>query len=80
MWTCPNCSQKFVHTNQWHSWAERSVEDFLMNKSPVTIELFHHLLDEYSKLGDFVLYPAKSRIAFAARIRFGYIARLGKIL
>ena len=78
MWTCSNCGQKFIHTNQWHSCAERSVEDFLINKSPLTIELFWHLINEYTLLGDFVLHPARSRIAFAAKIRFGYISRLGK--
>ncbi|MEQ6118818.1 DUF5655 domain-containing protein [Reichenbachiella sp. MALMAid0571] len=78
MWICPNCNQKFLHTNQWHSCAEKTVEDFLTNKSPITIELFHHLIEEYNKIGEFALHPAKSRIAFAATIRFGYIARLGR--
>ena len=40
--------------------------------------LYHHFIDEYRKLGEFKLHPAKSRIAFAARIRFGYINRLGR--
>ena len=78
MWTCPECKQKFLHVNQWHSCAEKTVQDFLINKSPLTIELFHHFIDEYTKIGDFVLHPARSRIAFAAKIRFGYIARLGR--
>ena len=29
-------------------------------------------------MGGFVLHPAKSRISFAARIRFGYVVQLGK--
>ena len=78
MWTCPECKQKFLHVNQWHSCAEKTVQDFLINKSPLTIELFHHFIKEYMKIGDFVLHPARSRIAFAAKIRFGYIARLGR--
>lgn len=78
MWSCPKCHQKFIHENQNHSCNERSVEDFLKGKSEHTIELFHYFIAEYQKLGNFVLHPAKSRIAFAARIRFGYIHRLGK--
>ncbi|MCF6332865.1 MAG: hypothetical protein L3J11_06235 [Draconibacterium sp.] len=39
---------------------------------------FIFFIDEYQKLGDFVLHPAKSRIAFAAKTRFGYVHRLGK--
>jgi hypothetical protein len=78
MWNCPKCKQKFIHENQNHSCNERSVEDFLRGKSEHTIELFRYFISEYQKLGEFVLHPAKSRIAFAAKIRFGYIHRLGK--
>ncbi|MBT3382382.1 MAG: hypothetical protein HN778_20050 [Prolixibacteraceae bacterium] len=78
MWNCPKCNQKFIHVNQNHSCNERTVDDFLQGKSERTIELFHYFIAEYKKLGDFVLHPAKSRIAFAAKTRFGYIHRLGK--
>lgn len=78
MWKCPKCNQKFLHKNQNHSCNEQTVKDFLQGKSEHTIELFHHFIQEYKKLGNFVLHPAKSRIAFAAKTRFGYIHRLGK--
>jgi hypothetical protein len=78
LWTCPFCGQKFVNENQNHSCNERSVNDFLKGKREVTIGLFYHFIDEYRKLGPFVLHPARTRIAFAARVRFGYIHRLGK--
>jgi len=78
MWKCAKCKQNFLHKNQSHSCNERTVEDFLKGKSEHTVELFHYFIEEYRKLGDFVLHPAKSRIAFAAKIRFGYIHRLGK--
>lgn len=78
MWTCPFCQQKFVHENQSHSCNERTVNDFLKGKSDLTISLFYTFIEEYRKLGEFALHPARSRIAFAARIRFGYIHRLGK--
>lgn len=78
MWTCQKCKQKFLHENQKHSCNERTVENFLRGKSTTTLELFYYFISEYQKLGDFVLHPSKSRIAFAAKIRFGYIHRLGK--
>ena len=77
MWTCPKCDQKFLHKNQFHSCNERTVESFIRGKSDHIVELFQYFIREYQKLGDFVLHPAKSRIAFAAVIRFGYIARIG---
>lgn len=78
MWTCPECDQKFINKGQVHSCGERTVEDFLAGKSSHTVELFHYFIKEYKAIGDFVLHPAKSRIAFVAQIRFGYIHRLGK--
>ena len=78
MWACPFCNQKFVHSNQLHSCNEKTVNDFLKGKSETTIGLFYAFIQEYQKLGNFVLHPARTRIAFAARIRFGYIHRLGK--
>ena len=78
MWTCPICHQKFIKQNQGHSCNERTVDDFLRGKSEHTLSLFYYFIETYQQLGDFVLHPAKSRIAFAARIRFGYIHRLGK--
>lgn len=78
MWTCPECQQKFINHNHPHSCNERTVEDFLKGKSELTIGLYHHFIYELYKLGEFKLHPAKSRIAFAADIRFGYIKTLGK--
>jgi len=78
MWVCPKCGQQFIKKNNPHSCNERTVEDFLLGKPEDIKELFHYFIAEYRKMGDFVLHPAKSRIAFAAKIRFGYIHRLGK--
>ncbi|PLW95025.1 MAG: hypothetical protein C0591_11560 [Marinilabiliales bacterium] len=78
MWTCHECGQKFLHENQNHSCNERTVDSFFNGKSDSVLELFQYFIQEYQKIGGFVLHPAKSRIAFAAKIRFGYIARVGK--
>lgn len=78
MWVCPECQQKFLKKNQSHSCRERTVDDFLLGKSDYTISLFHYFVNQFRKIGAFDLHPAKSRIAFAAKIRFGYIHRLGR--
>ncbi len=77
-WTCEECGQKFLYANAQHSCNERSLEDFLNGKSELTQSLFWHFVNEYKKIGEIVLHPAKSRIAFASDIRFAYIHRLGK--
>ncbi|MBT7996394.1 MAG: hypothetical protein HN691_16110 [Bacteroidetes bacterium] len=78
MWTCTKCGQKFIYKNANHSCRDKSVENYLHGKSGHTIGLFFHFLEEFNKIGEIVLHPAKTRISFAAQIRFGYIHRLGK--
>ena len=78
MWTCPLCEQKFLNNNQRHSCLDKTLDDFLAGKSDHTIDLFLYFIEEYKRIGEFVLHPARSRIGFAAKIRFGYFHRLGK--
>lgn len=78
MWTCPACNQKFIRSNQTHSCNEKTIEDFLKGKSAHTLSVFTHFISEYKKIAPVSLHPAKTRIAFVAKIRFGYIHRLGK--
>jgi hypothetical protein len=67
-----------MNANQVHSCNEKTLDDFLEGKSGHTLDLFYYFIDEYRKIGEFVLHPARSRIAFAAKTRFGYIHRLGR--
>jgi hypothetical protein len=78
MWICPNCHQQFLHTHQQHSCNDKTLDDFLRNKSAHTLELFYHFIDEYRKIGHFVLHPTKSRIGLANHTRFCSITQLGK--
>lgn len=78
MWKCPECNQEFAKNKQRHSCNERQVEDFLEGKNEDMVELFHHFIEVYQSLGHFALHPTKSRIGLAARIRFGFIHRIGR--
>lgn len=78
MWTCPKCKQKFVNTNQWHSCGQNTVDNFLANKTEKVIELYHYIISEFRKIGDFELHPAKTRIALNNKMRFASINRLGR--
>ena len=58
---------------------EKSLNDFLHGKSLQTVELFHHFIDEYRKVGKITIHPAKSMIGIATpRKRIAYITQLGK--
>jgi len=78
MWNCPACNQKFLHQNQSHSCNDKNVTDFLQGKSAHTVALFQYFLDTYKQIGDFVLHPAKSRLALARHTRFCSITQFGK--
>ncbi len=78
MWRCPKCDQKFINTNQWHSCGTNTIDNFLSGKSKNAVQLYHYLIDEFKKIGDFELHPAKTRIALNNRMRFASINRLGQ--
>jgi len=78
MWKCPICGQNFIHKNKVHSCNEKTVDDFLRGKSELSIGLYHHFISAYKKLGNFELHPARARIGFARKIRFGYIKYIGR--
>ena len=78
MWTCPLCDRDFVKTNQTHSCNDKTLDDFLKNKSEQTTGLFYYFLKEYKKIGNISVHPTKSMIAVAGKKRFAYITQLGK--
>ena len=78
MWTCPLCNRDFVKINQVHSCNDKTLDDFLKNKSIHTTELFYHFIKEYKRIGNISVHPTKSMIAIAGGKRFAYITQLGK--
>ena len=56
-----------------------TVQDFLTGKSNVTLELFHHFISEFNKVGAITLHPAKTMIGIAnSDKRIAWITQLGK--
>jgi hypothetical protein len=59
--------------------SNQTLDDFLSGKSPYTLELFHHVVEEFKKIGTVTLHPAKTMIGIATpRKRIAYITQLGK--
>ena len=56
-----------------------SIDDFLNGKSPLTIELFDYFVEQFEKVGNVTLHPAKTMIGVATpRKRIAWITQLGK--
>jgi hypothetical protein len=58
---------------------EKTLDDFLNGKSEVTLSLFHYFIDQFNKVGEITIHPAKTMIGIATRRkRIAYIIQLGK--
>jgi hypothetical protein len=56
-----------------------SIEEHLSGKSEHTRELFTHFVNEFRKVGDVTVEPAKTMIGIAtSRKRIAYVTQLGK--
>ncbi|MBP9924614.1 MAG: hypothetical protein KBF45_01395 [Cyclobacteriaceae bacterium] len=59
--------------------SNQTLDEFLHGKSDHTLELFHHFVEEYRKIGTVTVHPAKTMIGMAtSRKRIAYITQLGK--
>lgn len=59
--------------------SDKTLNDFLQGKSALTLELFHHFIEQYKKIGAITVHPAKTMIGIATpRKRIAYITQLGK--
>ena len=58
---------------------DKSLAGFLNGKSDHTIDLFHHFIGAYKRIGDVSIHPAKTMIGIAtSRKRIAYVTQLGK--
>ena len=58
---------------------DKSLTDFLKGKSDHTVDLFHHFIEAYRRVGEISIHPAKTMIGIAtSRKRIAYVTQLGK--
>jgi len=51
-WKCPYCGKSYANENQLHSCEIHTIEELLNDKDVKVIELYHHLVEFLSKLGN----------------------------
>ena len=78
MWTCTKCKRTFTRDHQAHSCNDKSIADFLKNRSDDVIAMYDHFVRELSALGDVQIRATKTAIALTADVRLGDIRRIGK--
>ena len=70
LWPCPKCGRRFVSANMWHACGDNSIEGFLEGKGERARQLFHRFQELIAECGPYEVAPAKTRVAFMARVRF----------
>jgi hypothetical protein len=78
MWTCPKCGVQLLTKNLWHSCGQATVEDWKKRMGPHARELFDAFEAMIARCGDYSIGPAKTRVAFLAKVRFAGIASLSE--
>jgi hypothetical protein len=78
LWRCPKCGAKLVARNLSHACGDYSVAKFLQGKSDRGRALFRKFEALVAKCGPYDVAPAKTRVAFLARVRFASVNRVGE--
>jgi hypothetical protein len=78
LWTCPKCGAKLVTKNLWHSCGRATLEEWKARMGPRALALYERFEKMIAKCGKYHVAPAKTRIAFLARVRFAGITSLSE--
>lgn len=78
MWNCNNCTRSFKNTNQKHYCGDKTVDDFLINKTESSLALLDHLIAKFEEIGPIQLHATKSTIVISREKGFAYVTNIGK--
>jgi hypothetical protein len=76
LWRCPRCGARFVTRNLWHSCGRATLKDWTAKMSPRARALYRRFVRLIAACGPYHVAPAKTRIAFLARVRFAGITHV----
>jgi hypothetical protein len=78
LWTCPRCGAKLITKNLWHSCGAATIEDWRGRMGPRARALYDGFERMIARCGEYHVAPAKTRVAFLARVRFAGITSLSE--
>jgi uncharacterized protein DUF5655 len=78
LWVCPKCGARFVNANQWHSCGRASLADWKAGMGPHARRLYERFEQMIAACGRYYVAPAKTRIAFLARVRFAGVTKVSE--
>jgi hypothetical protein len=78
LWTCPRCGAKLVGRNMAHSCGRATLDDWLARMGPRARGFYDRFVALIAACGEYHVGPAKTRIAFLARVRFAGITSISE--
>jgi hypothetical protein len=78
LWTCPKCGAKLITRNLAHSCGRATLDDWKARMGPRARRLYHRFERMIAACGKYHVAPAKTRIAFLARVRFAGITHVSE--
>ena len=78
LWTCPRCGVKLITKNLSHSCGRATLADWKARMGPRARQFYRKFDRMIAACGEYHVAPAKTRIAFLARVRFANITSLSE--
>jgi hypothetical protein len=78
LWVCPKCGARFVTRNLPHSCGNATLDDWHARMGPRARALYDRFEQMIAACGEYHVAPAKTRIAFLARVRFSGITSISE--
>lgn len=76
LWCCPKCGARLVTANGWHSCGRATLADWTARMTPRVRRLHQRFERLLAECGPFEVAPARTRLAYLARVRFASITRV----
>jgi len=70
LWRCPECGERFVTKNLWHSCGKHTLEQLFARSEPHVLPLFKKFAKMVRACGPVRMIPQKTRVVFQVRVRF----------
>lgn len=70
LWRCPDCGERFVTENMWHSCGQFTLKALFARSDPHVIKLFRKFAKMVKACGPGKMIPQQTRVVFQMRVRF----------
>jgi hypothetical protein len=78
LWVCPKCGVRLLTKNLWHSCGSATLADWHACMGPRALRMYQRFERMIARCGEYHISPARTRIAYLARVRFAGITALSE--